>query len=91
MTIYSNVSTSSMDYVSYYMYIVEGYTLVFLDLLLIMFIVWRKELRSHKEFIIYLGNLLHDLIYSLGYAVAGTFRISVFLTETCKLYLWLSG
>jgi hypothetical protein len=41
-------------------------------------------LKTKKEFIIYLGNILHDSFHALGYAVAGTFRISVFLTETCK-------
>ena len=84
MTIYSNISTSSMDYVSYYMYIVEGYMLFVINLLLALIIVRRKKLRSQKEYIIYLGNVLYDSFYGLGYAVAGTFRISIFLTETCK-------
>jgi len=86
MTVYSNISTSSMDYVSYYMYIVEGYILFAINLLLALIIICRKEMRSQKEYIIYLGNTLYDSVYSLAYGTAGTFRISVYLTETCQFY-----
>uniref|UniRef100_A0A914PLR4 G-protein coupled receptors family 1 profile domain-containing protein n=1 Tax=Panagrolaimus davidi TaxID=227884 RepID=A0A914PLR4_9BILA len=62
-----------MDYVTYYIYLCEGY--------LVIFICSIKEFRVQKEFIIYVGVLLYDAFFGLSHVFAGSIRIQVYLTE----------
>ena len=86
-TVYSTTLASTLDYVTYYIYIVEGSLLFTLNICLILFICYNKQFRSQKEFIIYIGVLFYDAFFGLAHVAAGTVRIQVYLTETCKLSL----
>src|SRR3569623_1818515 len=86
--IYSNISTSTLNYKLYYFYLIEGSTLCAINTILTVFIIFNKNLRSQKEYIIYGANFFYNAIYSLGFAGSGALRLSVYYNEECKNHLF---
>ena len=86
MTIYSNVSTSTMDIGSYYMYFIEGLILIVVNVILATAIFVHKSLRSQKEYIVFATNMIFDAIFGLAYCTAGIYKLFfIYYREECKL------
>lgn len=84
MTIYSNVSTDTMDYVSYYFYVVEGLILMLLNIPIAMIIFMNSNLRCQKEFIIFAFSMVFDAIFGFSYLYCGVFRLLFYYNEKCR-------
>ena len=83
-TIYSNTSTATMAYVTYYIYVGEGLLLMLLNFPLALLIFLTPVLRTQKEFIIFACSMIFDGIFGFTYFYCGVFRLIVFYTDKCK-------
>jgi hypothetical protein len=84
---YQNLSASSIDYVHYYVYSIEGLLLLLLNLPLAVVIFINNELRDQKEYVLFALSMIFDAIFGFTYLYAGIFRLLIYYTDNCKLYI----
>lgn len=81
---YSNISTSTIDYIQYYTYSIEGAVLIMLNLPLALIVFLNKRLREQKEYVMFALTMIFDVIFGFTYLYAGVFRLVIYYTEQCK-------
>lgn len=82
MTVYSNKTIPYAD--TYVIYIAEGSILVIFNAFFASLIYCIRHLRHQKEYVIIAWNLIFDSFYGLAHFTAGTYRLSLYYSETCK-------
>uniref|UniRef100_A0AC34PVT2 G-protein coupled receptors family 1 profile domain-containing protein n=1 Tax=Panagrolaimus sp. JU765 TaxID=591449 RepID=A0AC34PVT2_9BILA len=58
-----------------YLYTIDGFILMFVDIILVSLIYITKGLRNQKEFVIFAGNMIYDAAFGLQYFLAGSRRL----------------
>lgn len=87
---YTNITTASMDYVAYYLYVGEGLLLMVLNIPIAFIIFATPNLRIQKEFIIFAFSMIFDAIFGFSYLYCGVFRLIFYYNEKCKISLFQS-
>lgn len=82
--VHSNISTLTLPYDAYYIYIVDSGLVIVLTTVLLKMILSSDKYREQKEYIMLVANLLHELFYGIGWCSAGIFRLSMFLNNRCE-------
>lgn len=81
---YTNVSTSTLDVNTVYLYVIEGSILLGFNGCFCLLILNISQLSRQKEFIIFAINMFSDALFGSAYLVAGIYNLSVYYNEQCN-------
>ena len=86
MTIlYTNITTSSyIDVGINILNFAQGSLIIFPNLFLALFIICSQKFRQQKEYIIFLGTMLYDILYGVSLIALGVYRFNLLWSEKCR-------
>ncbi|GMS83334.1 hypothetical protein PENTCL1PPCAC_5509, partial [Pristionchus entomophagus] len=67
----------NMDRLNYQLYIIGGTCITVFNLALGLIIICQKSIRQQKEYLIYAGCMLFDVIFGLTYLSSGAYRLKL--------------
>ena len=86
MTIlYTNITTRSyIDVGINILNFAQGSLIIFPNLFLALFIICSKKFRQQKEYIIFLGTMLYDILYGVSVIALSVYRLNLLWSEKCR-------
>uniref|UniRef100_A0A914EBV6 G-protein coupled receptors family 1 profile domain-containing protein n=1 Tax=Acrobeloides nanus TaxID=290746 RepID=A0A914EBV6_9BILA len=87
MTVISNRSTASLDIVSFYLYLIEGAILMFVNGYMGSVVFMSKRLRNQKEYVLIGSNMLFDAYFGFSWLMCGVYSLNLYYNnEYLPLY-----
>lgn len=87
----SNISSSTLPYHTYFIFVAGGLSMMSLSLIPLVTIAASEKFRSQKEYVMIAANLAHEFLYGAAHLISGTHRTITYLSNTSKNLLNKSG
>jgi hypothetical protein len=84
MTVISNRSMASLDIVSFYLYLIEGAILMFVNGYMASVVFMSKRLRNQKEYVLIGSNMLFDAYFGFSWFMCGVHSLNLYYNNECK-------